>query len=211
MYEYVAKTELRILRNHIEIILKTMQKELKDDFTFQFVLVGAANYGLLTKEVFGNKGFDLDYNIIVQENSSKLSPKEISEMIYILFNKKSKNFNFKKVTKQSSSISMIINDKHELNLEHTCDFAIIKEEYDEENKYFQEIIIYDKPTDTYAWVARSSGTDNDIKVEQLKYSGFWEELRDEYLMIIANNKDRSKRQYQLFTDAINEVYDRNIG
>ena len=61
-YEYVSKNEYQPVREELEEIIKKVQNLVRDDFTFQFKLVGSGGKHLITREVGGNKGFDFDYN-----------------------------------------------------------------------------------------------------------------------------------------------------
>ena len=57
-YEFVPKSEYLPVRIGLEKILKEVQNIIRDEFTFQFRLVGSGNKHLITREINGNKGFD---------------------------------------------------------------------------------------------------------------------------------------------------------
>ena len=70
-YEYVSKKEISLARDEIEKIIHQVQDYLRKEgiLTFQYYLVGSASNKrhLVTRLKNGNKGFDLDYNIIIQK------------------------------------------------------------------------------------------------------------------------------------------------
>ena len=68
MYEYVSKREFKPYREEVEKIIRKAQQTMKKRYntTFQYQLIGSANQHLVTKIKNGNKGYDFDYNLILQ-------------------------------------------------------------------------------------------------------------------------------------------------
>lgn len=58
-YEYVSKKEWKPIKKDVIEILYELQDEVRKQTTFQFSFVGSVKYNLITREVNGNKGFDL--------------------------------------------------------------------------------------------------------------------------------------------------------
>lgn len=85
-YEFVKKSEYEPVRNEIESIIKKVQNLVREDFTFQFKLVGSGNKHLITRVVNGNRGFDFDYNLILNcEKGYYWKPKFAKEKLLIAF------------------------------------------------------------------------------------------------------------------------------
>lgn len=64
-YEYVSKKEYRPIEIQLEQIIRKVQNIVRDDFTFQFRLCGSVGRKVVTRIKGGNKGFDFDYNLIL--------------------------------------------------------------------------------------------------------------------------------------------------
>ena len=81
MYEYVSKAEYKPYKEEIESIIKKVQKIMKTEYdtTFQFKLIGSTNRHLVTKIKDGNRGYDFDYNLILQKSDLLYNPKKLKE------------------------------------------------------------------------------------------------------------------------------------
>ena len=79
MYEYVSKAEYKPYKEEIESIIKKVQKIMKTEYdtTFQFKLIGSAKRHLVTKIKDGNRGYDFDYNLILQKSDLWDNPKKL--------------------------------------------------------------------------------------------------------------------------------------
>lgn len=203
MYEYVINKEVKFAREKIESVILKVQDYLrrKDILTFQFNLVGSASKSrhLVTRVVGGNKGFDMDYNIVIQKiNESYNDAKIVKNQLIQAFNKfLPKEFN--KCEDSSSVITIKKVDKQNSRITYSYDFAIVHyfeeelrnpdfdEEYnDPDEEYFvverQEYISFDKKGN-YSWEVRPLEQYNNHRyIEQvIKQKGLWNELRDLYL------------------------------
>ena len=91
-YEYVSKKEVYLVRDEIETIIHKVQDYLRKEgiLTFQYYLVGSASNKrhLVTRLKNGNKGFDLDYNLIIQKIANEYNKEEkIKKILIETFNK----------------------------------------------------------------------------------------------------------------------------
>lgn len=68
-FEYVPKGEYQPFKLEVDEILRKVQRFLRENkiLTFQFNLIGSAGRKFITRVKNGNKGFDLDYNIVIQK------------------------------------------------------------------------------------------------------------------------------------------------
>lgn len=87
MYEYVSKAEYKPYKEEIESIIKKVQKIMKTEYdtTFQFKLIGSANRHLVTKIKDGNRGYDFDYNLILQKSDLMEQSKKTERAVYESF------------------------------------------------------------------------------------------------------------------------------
>ena len=87
MYEYVSKAEYKPYKEEIESIIKKVQKIMKTEYdtTFQFKLIGSTNRHLVTKIKDGNRGYDFDYNLILQKSDLWDNPKKTERAVYESF------------------------------------------------------------------------------------------------------------------------------
>ena len=87
MYEYVSKAEYKPYKEEIESIIKKVQKIMKTEYdtTFQFKLIGSANRHLVTKIKDGNRGYDFDYNLILQKERFMGQSQKTERAVYESF------------------------------------------------------------------------------------------------------------------------------
>ena len=73
----------------------------------------------------------------------------------------------------------------------------------------QQYIHYNKSKQTYSWQEQPKGYYQlSEKVEWLKESGLWGEVRDLYLYK-KNNNYGGKKSQTLFAESVNEIYQQN--
>lgn len=84
MYRFANQKEVKDGAKFCEIILKELQQELKDYFTFQFTLIGSGGKKLVTQNE--NGPFDLDYNLVIQKDKKDFinNPKRLNNCLLML-------------------------------------------------------------------------------------------------------------------------------
>ena len=127
MYEYVSKAEYKPYKEEIESIIKKVQKIMKTEYdtTFQFKLIGSTNRHLVTKIKDGNRGYDFDYNLILQKSDLWDNPKKLKEQFMRAFSKSLKDTKYGEPEDSTSSITIKVVDKKHSKIIRSCDFAII--------------------------------------------------------------------------------------
>lgn len=87
-YEYVSKKEYRPIEIQLEQIIRNVQNIVMDDFTFQFRLCGSVGRKVVTRIKGGNKGFDFDYNLILNnpDEEPKFAKKTLLNALIMLIN-----------------------------------------------------------------------------------------------------------------------------
>ena len=127
-YEYVSKNEYQPVRLELEDIIKKTQKILRRDsgITFRFELIGSGSKHLITRIKNGNKGFDFDYNLIVNYDNGDMwkadyARKEITKALDKAI------LGTKYDHPQNSEVAMTIKvkDTKKSKIIHSCDFAVV--------------------------------------------------------------------------------------
>ena len=66
-FEYVSKEEWKPVKDNLLTIIRNLQKEVNDDFTFQYSFVGSSSRNMITCDRHSNIGFDFDVNIEIDD------------------------------------------------------------------------------------------------------------------------------------------------
>ena len=210
MYEYVTKAEYKPLKAEATRILQKMQSQLKKKFPFSFQLVGSGKRHLVTRIKNGNKGFDLDYNLILDDDCYDYDAKEVkNRFINAMKNAlKDSRFHFSNPKDSSSVITFQSVDRKNSKIKYGCDFAIICYTYDEDsNLDGYNYLKNDKKSGNYIWNFRPIKYDPEELVEKIcEYENGWDCVRKEYLRLKNCNIKNEKRSYDIYREAVNNVY-----
>lgn len=211
-YEFVPKSEYDPVRIEIEGIIKKVQNILRDDFTFQFRLVGSGKKHLITRVKGGNKGFDFDYNLILNcEPGYHWKPKFAKEKLMQAFDEAIKGTKYDHPEDSTTSITLKVKDTRNSRIVHSCDFAIIyyPELEEGEDEYFKYIRNNKKNGQShYTWEVRNCSRNVDFKLEWLKENidNYWDVIKEEYLKVKNANNNPNKHSFQLFFETINNLF-----
>ena len=211
-YEYVSKGEYRPVREGLEDIIKRAQKILrkKSGITFRFELIGSGSKHLITRIKGGNKGFDFDYNLILNCEEghywkAKYARQEVTKAIKEAVEGTEYDY------PQDSKVAITIKakDTKHSKIIHSCDFAVVY--YPDENSDEHKYVKLDLSNNKYSWETRKYSKDYHIKLDWLKNNvgNYWDEIKKEYLKLKNNNNDFNKHSFQLFYETVNNVYNNN--
>lgn len=210
MYEYVKKAEYKPLKAEATRILQKMQSQLKKKFPFSFQLVGSGKRHLVTRIKDGNKGFDLDYNLILEGDCRDYDAKKVKNCFISAMRNalKDSSFHFSDPKDSSSVITLQSVDRKNSKIKYSCDFAIIRYTYDEDsNLNGYEYLKNEKKSGNYIWNSRSINSDPEELVEKIcEYENGWDCVRNEYLRLKNCNIKNEKRSYDIYREAVNNVY-----
>lgn len=204
-YEYVTKTELKPVKRELDSLIKNVQSALKKEgITFQPVVVGSAGRNLVTRIVEGNKGFDFDYNLVLQKSKID-NPKKIRDLFINAINNAIKETKYSPAENGKQTITIKVIDKTNSKILRSCDFAIVK---DCENKLgvYQKILINNKESKQCIWNDRPNSDNYASKARNIIENGYWEELKVEYLKLKNENKSPEKKSFSLYFEALNNIY-----
>lgn len=209
MFEFVSKSEYQPFKLEIDKILKLIQRDLRKNkiLTFQSNLIGSGKRHLVTRIKNGNKGFDLDYNIVIQriiDNRYK-NPKLLKQTFIDLFNKYfDDSYDY---SEDSTSVITIkkLNAKRN-KIICSVDFAIVHYYEDKNGSERQEYICYDKNNQSYCWNLRKVATDHRYVENFIKENNLWQDLRDLYLE--NKNKEPNKKSRIVYYQTLETIYRR---
>lgn len=208
VYEFVSKSEYKPYKAGADEIVRKVQKIMKGKYntTFQFKLIGSANRHLVTKIKNGNRGYDFDYNLILQKSDLWDNPKKLKEQFMRAFLEATKGTSYSPPEDSTSTITIKVVDKKRSKIIRSCDFAIIyylnDEDVDEGYMY-----IKNWKNNRYSFEVRRLSKNADYKLEEiLDYEQGWNMIRDEYIKLKNNNRDNNKKSFILYLESIHNVY-----
>ena len=86
-FEYVSKETLKPFKNEIAKLIRMVQNDIRDKFTFQYKFIGSVARNMVTHDPKSNIGFDFDINLIINDENECYSAKEIKQILICSFNK----------------------------------------------------------------------------------------------------------------------------
>lgn len=199
-FKYVPRTEYLPLKKQIIELIKEVQNQVRDKFTFQFEFVGSTKRNMITEDVMFNIGFDFDVNLTVN-NDKNYTPKEIRTILRIAITNVSRKYGYDRCEDSTRVITIMKITTKNSSILHSCDFAIVKG-----NKYIR----FDKKENAYVWASQPKDFINlDKKAKELrKDSEIWKVVKEKYLKKKNENKNHNKHSRSLYAETINEVYDK---
>lgn len=201
MYEYVGKTERDTVIEISDKLIKAVQKDIRDYFTFDIKLIGSGEKRLLTKN--GTNGeFDLDYNLILQKDKKGIvsNQKKIKELFLNAFNKYAPTYGFK-ASKNSTSVitSKIVKNER---LVFSIDIAILLE--GNNGNYYK--LVFDKASNRYFWNEIKKTKNYQGKYKNIKKNGYFPKFKKRYLINKNNHLklNSSVNSFSIFLETLNE-------
>ena len=207
-FQYISKYNEKVSSayNNLIRILKNIQNEVRDKFTFEYRIVGSYSRNMITYDSKSNIGFDLDVNIYPNVDSYEYSPQEIKVTLIKAFRKYLKKYNYSKLENSTRVITIKVNDTKNSKIIHSIDFAIVHDYEDEEGYQCQEFIRFNKKHNSYTWEEQDDGFYMlDEKIKWIKDEDLWQELREMYLKRKNSNNDINKKSRSLFAESVNNI------
>lgn len=208
-YQYISKHSNRVslARQNLINIIRDVQNEVRDKFTFQFEIVGSYSRNMITYDQKSNIGFDLDVNIHPNDDENEYTAKQIKNTLIKAFNKYIKKYGYSNVEDSTRVITIKVKDTEHSKIIHSVDFAIVKDYVDNDGYWHQMYIKFDKKNRSYAWKEQSEEFYSlQDKIDKIKQENLWQELRDMYLRLKNENTDKHKKSRSLFAEAVNNIY-----
>lgn len=210
MFEYVPKSEYQPFKLEVDEILKSIQRDLKENgiLTFQFNLIGSAKRKLITRVENGNQGFDLDYNIVIQRifNNRYKNAKLLKQKFIDLFNKYfDDSYDYSEDSTSVITIKKLNAQRNKIIC--SVDIAIVSYYEDEEGMERQKYIRFDKNSGNYSWALRKVATNHRHVEDLIKEKNLWEDVKVLYLN--NKNKEPKKESRIVYYQTLETIYRRN--
>lgn len=207
-FEYVTKKEYAPAKKEILFIINKAQNILKEKYniTFQYKLIGSGRRHLITRVKGGNKGFDLDYNLILQRYDC--SENKLREYFRIAFNKacKGTKFSFPENSTSVLKLKCIGSNK---KIKYSVDLAIVEYDTDDINDGYW--YLKRNQHGKYVFEFRNLSRNIEWKLNRiLEYKEGWGWIRDEYIKLKNKNRDTNKHSFCLYYESIHNVYNHII-
>ena len=199
--EYVSKKEVKPWRAMFHKWMKNIRTKVKEKgITFTYRLVGSAKRNLVLRH--HNKGFDCDYQIFIQRNSNKLSPKEIKLLFKSVIDEVCVSDSFEPCENSTSSLTIKMVDKAQSKVNVGYDVVILQET--EEGLKILRCQNKGTKKETFVFELLPDMTNMSAKLAKIKGKKQCDKLRERYCNK-KTNYNGEKKSFQLLNEAINEV------
>lgn len=205
-FKYVPRTEWQPVRNQVVDVIHEVQDLLRDDFTFSFEFIGSSHRNMIAREVNGNRGYDFDVDIRVNDEEEAFGPEELKHMLIDALNHVACKYGYSPCEDSTRVITLKKKDNLNSRILFSSDFAIVNDYDDKKGNPHQQYVYFNKSKTEYTWRERSKeycGLKD--KENRIKAAGQWKRVREVYL----NKKCRysyEKKSRALYAETINEVF-----
>lgn len=210
-FEYVSKNEWKPVRENLIEIIHCVQDEVREHFTFRYDFVGSSKRNMITHDEKGNKGFDFDVNIEVNDPDENYSAEEIRKIIKnaldkVLRSRSVNIFNYDNVENSTRVLTIKVKDRANSRIVHSCDFCIVNECSNGRQQYIR----FNKKQNSFSWEYQPKGYyELPDKISWIKSNDLWEELKCYYLYKKNINTDPNKHSRTIFAEAVHEIWQKN--
>ncbi|MCL8209599.1 hypothetical protein [Spiroplasma attinicola] len=201
---YVSKVDTKQYKIEFNRLFQKIKAEFVDDFSLVYRLVGSSKRNLVIRH--HNKGFDLDYQIMImkfKDDSNLKNPTDIKNAFFnFIQNKMKSKYNVENST-SAITLKKIVDNEIEVGF----DIVIVKE-----IKSSCEVLKRNSDNITYSFKPVKEYADFKNNVKLIKNNYLWPELRKKYLddkiKNIENNSN--KKSYLILIDSVKTVVDQNL-
>lgn len=202
-FRYVTRAEAKPVRDELYEIIHYVQDIVRDDFTFQYKLVGSASRNMITYDQKSDIGFDFDFDLEINDDENNYYPDEIRHIIRNAINRIAPYYGYKYCEDSTRVLTIKKVNTYTSEIIHSCDFALVYNCEDGNKKYIR----FNKNKRNYTWEYQGKGFKNlDSKIAWLKRKKYWGELQDYYLYKKDINNNLHKHSRSIFAESINEMY-----
>lgn len=210
-YHYISKHDPKVKAAYKDLIqlLREVQNELRKDFTFQYRIVGSYSRDMITYDAKGNRGYDFDVDIYPNNYEGRFTPKQIKIKLKEAIDRYCKKYGYDAAEDSTRVLTIKVKDTRNSRIEHSIDFAIIRECADGEEKW-QEYIRNNKKQRYYSWERQPKGYHLlPEKIQWLHDEGLRQEVRDLYIDKKNANTAPHIHSRTIFANTVHEVCQKN--
>lgn len=206
-FHYISKRDPEVKKAYNDIlnILNEVQDLLRGKFTFRFDVVGSYKTNMITCDVKSNVGFDFDFNIEVNDDDNKYSPKELKNMLQNAIGKVCIKYGYDFPEDSTRVLTIKKKNRKKSCIIHSCDFAIVNNYIDDEGYEGQEYIRYDKAHNNYTWCEQSKGYMLEDKINWIKRNNLWSTMKDLYIEKKNQNNNPNMHSRTILAIAVNDI------
>ena len=205
-FRYVSRKEAQPIKDELYQILYEVQNLVRDNFTFNFTLIGSSSRNMITYDAKSNIGFDFDINIEVNDDDENFEPKEIRTIIRNAIDRVAPRYGYKYCEDSTRVLTVKKVNIITSRIIHSCDFAIVYNCTDGRQQYIR----FNKDNNNYSWEYQGKGFgDLDNKIDWLKKQKLWKKLQDYYIEKKNSNENPAKHSRSIFAESINEICQKN--
>ena len=205
-FEYVDWEEVRPVKIELNTINQRMASFIRNncpELRFDPELVGSAERGLVTRIIDGSKGFDLDYNLIINHPGFNESwdAKVVKECFMDAVNYAVEGTDYSHAKDSTRAITIKKVDSENSRINYSCDYAII---YYEEDGY--SYLHNNKKGGVYSFNHRDLkypiAEMEKIIWDYAEYPEDW--IREEYLKVKNSDRD-NKPSFTLYIETLYNI------
>ena len=201
MYEYAKHSDVKDMTAWCDEVIKKVQKQLREYFTFDIRLIGSGDKRLVMQNGKNNY-FDLDYNLILQKDKKNLinNPKQIKQLFINTFNQIADEYGFEYAHNSTSviTVQLIL----EQRLKFSFDVAILVE--GNNGSYYR--LTFDKNSNRYIWNEVKHSKNYFERFQKVKDNGYWLDFKERYkeLKNLHLSRRDNLKSFAIFLETLNE-------
>ena len=210
-FHYISKNDPEVKKayNDIQNMLKEVQGLLRKEFTFRFDVVGSYKRNMITYDAKSNIGYDFDFNIEVNDENNKYTPKKLKNMFQNAIGAVCTKYGYDYPEDSTRVLTIKMKNRKKSCILHGCDFAIVNNYIDDEGYECQEYIRHNKEHMSYTWCEQSNGYYMlQDKIEWIKKNNLWNAVRDLYIEKKNKNNDPDVHSRSILAIAVNDICQR---
>lgn len=202
-FQYVTQADAKPVKDEIVAIIHEAQDLVRDYFTFQFKPVGSSSRNMITYDRSSNIGFDVDFDLEINDDDENFSPKEIHFIIKRAIDRIAPKYGYKPCEELTRVLRIKKVNTYTCKILHSCDFAIVYNCGSGNKQYIR----FNKINQSCTWEFQGKGFKNfDRRYNWLISNGYREELKQYYLDKKNRNNNPDKHSRSILTESVNEMY-----
>lgn len=207
-FRFISKKDPEVKKAYKDVLnmLKEVQNLVRRNFTFRYDVVGSYKWNIITYDAKSNVGYDFDFNIEVNDDDNKYTPKQLKDALRNAIGAVCVKYGYDYPEDSTRVLTIKMKDRKKSCIRHSCDFAIVYNYIDDEGYACQEYIHFDKPHRKYTWCEQP----NEYymlpeKIEWIKENDLWDRMKDLYIKKKNKNDDPKVRSRAVFAMTVHEI------